>query len=170
MSALIRPYSKEMLSEVSEIFFETSAIKEFKDHSTKEAFFYKYLGYYLEHYPQLAFVVVDKDVLGYVVAASDTLAKDLISIKSHLELFSLEINSYPAHLHINFHISAQGKGFGRKLVGQVEDVLRAHDIKGLHIMTGEDAQNRFFYQKLGFTFQSVKDFQGSGILFMGKLL
>ena len=170
MSALITPYSKEMLSEVREIFFETSAIKEFKDSSSKEAFFYKYLGYYLEHYPQLAFVVVDKNVLGYVVAASETLLKDLVLIQPHLEVFSQEIKTYQAHLHINFHLSAQGQGFGRKLIAQVESVLKSHDIKGLHVMTGPDSQNRFFYQKLGFTFQSVKDFQGSGILFMGKTI
>jgi len=170
MSALITPYSKEMLSEVREIFFETSAIKEFKDHPSKEAFFYKYLGYYLEHYPQLAFVVVDKNVLGYVVAASETLLKDLVLIQPHLEVFSQEIKTYQAHLHINFHLSAQGQGFGRKLIAQVESVLKSHDIKGLHVMTGPDSQNRFFYQKLGFTFQSVKDFQGSGILFMGKTI
>jgi ribosomal protein S18 acetylase RimI-like enzyme len=170
MSALITPYSKEMLSEVREIFFKTSAIKEFKDHSSKEAFFYKYLGYYLEHYPQLAFVVVDKNVLGYVVAASETLLKDLVLIQPHLEVFSQEIKTYQAHLHINFHLSAQGQGFGRKLIAQVESVLKSHDIKGLHVMTGPDSQNRFFYQKLGFTFEIVKEFQSSRILFMGKTI
>lgn len=171
MSALVRTYSQEMLSELRDIFFETSSIKEFKDEASKEAFFMKYLGFYLKQYPHLCFVVEsEKRILGYVVGASESLSESLLSLQPHLELFRNEIINYPAHLHINFHRDAQGQGFGRKLINHLEGVLKTHDINGLHIMTGALEPNRFFYQKLGFTFEIVKDFQTSSILFMGKTI
>jgi GNAT superfamily N-acetyltransferase len=171
MPALIKPYSREMLLELREIFFETSSLKEFKDAASKEAFFTKYLGFYLEHYPHFCFVVErDERILGYVAGASESLSDALLSIQPHLEVFRDEISKYPAHLHINFHRDAQGHGFGRKLISHFEGILKTHNINSLHIMTGPDASNRYFYQKLGFTFQIVKDFQTSSILFMGKTI
>lgn len=171
MSAIIKPYSKEMLTQLREIFFETSTVKDFKDDSSREAFFYKYLGFYLEHYPQFCFVAAnDGDVLGYIAGSPESLSPKLLYLQSHLEMFREELLKFPAHLHINFRREAQGMGFGRKLIVHLENELKNNDIKGLHIMTGPEAQNRFFYQKLGFTFQIVKDFQSSGILFMGKTI
>jgi ribosomal protein S18 acetylase RimI-like enzyme len=171
MSAVVKPYSEEMLSDLRDIFFETSSIKVFKDEASKEIFFTKYLGFYLEHFPHLCFVVErEKRILGYVVGATESLSVALLSLQPHLEVFRDAILQYPAHLHINFHADAQGHGFGRNLISHLESVLKTHDIHGLHIMTGPNAPNRFFYQKLGFTFEIVKEFQTSSILFMGKTI
>ncbi len=170
MSATIVTFEKKYLSELKDIFFESSTKKSFKDQAEKEAFFYKYLGFYLEHFPELCLVAVDKKVLGYVVTSPESISPELLSLQPHLRSFEEYFNKYPAHLHINCHVDSRGQGIGSKLISETEKKLSAMKIKGLHIMTGHDAANQSFYKKLGFNFQVVEDFQGSQILFMGKEL
>ncbi len=175
MSALIIPYEQIkndplILEQIRAIFFESSTKKEFKDAADREAFYDKYLGFYLNHYPELAWVAADDKVLGYVVAASSSEGDDLMSIQPHLKEFQSYFETYPAHLHINCHHDSRGKGIGGLLVKAVEKSLKARNIKGVHIMTGPDALNKKFYLKLGFDFEVLKDFHASPILFMGKSL
>ena len=175
MSAHIIPYEQikndpVLLEQVQDIFFESSTKKEFKDANDKEAFYDKYLGFYLKHYPELAWVAMDDKVLGYVVAAPSSQRDDLMSIQPHLKEFESYFEAYPAHLHINCHRDSRGKGIGGLLVKAVETGLKARNIHGVHIMTGPDAFNKKFYLKLGFDFEVLKDFHASPILFMGKSL
>lgn len=151
-------------SEVDEIFFEASTKKEFKDANEKEAFNWKYLGFYLAHYPEYAWLAVKDDkVLGYVVAMPFSQDPSLYQIQPHMAAFSDEFKTYPAHLHINCHESARGLGIGRKLMQSLLEQLKAQGVKGLHIMTGPDSENRAFYTKLGFNFEEVRN----SILLMG---
>lgn len=170
MSASIIPFHQKYLPEVRDIFFESSTKKDFKDEAEKEAFYYKYLGFYLEHFPELCLVAVDEKVLGYVVGSPDTENAELLSIQPHLKTFEEYFNKYPAHLHINCHADSRGRGVGSSLILEMVEALQKRKIKGLHIMTGPDAENKCFYKKLGFNFQVVQDFRGSPILLMGKEL
>ena len=163
-------FEQKFLPEIKEIFFESSTKKTFKDDAEKEGFFYKYLGFYLEHFPELCLVAVDEKVLGYVVTSPKSDSSELLSIQPHLKTFEEYFNRFPAHLHINCHADSRGKGVGSKLISETEMKLQGMKIKGLHIMTGPDAANQKFYKKLGFNFQVVQDFNGSSILFMGKEL
>lgn len=170
MSALVVPFEGKYLEEVREIFFESSTRKEFRDEKEKEAFFYKYVGYYLKHYPHFAFVAVENRVLGYVVGSPVSEETELSVIQPHLQIFKTQFKFYPAHLHINCHHESRGKGVGGQLVAKLEEVLVSNNIKGLHIMTGVDAANQHFYKKLGFDHEIMEEFQGSSILLMGKNL
>lgn len=63
----------------------------------------------------------------------------------------LHAREYPAHLHIDLLPSAQGGGYGRRLVSTVLDDLRHRGVQGLHV--GVDPQNAgaaAFYERLGF--------------------
>lgn len=175
MSAHIIPFEQIkndplILEQVQSIFFESSTKKEFKNEAEKKAFYEKYLGFYLKHYPELAWVAMDDKVLGYVVAAPSSQGADLNSIQPHLKVFESFFEAYPAHLHINCHRDSRGKGVGGLLVKAVESGLKAMNIHGMHIMTGPDALNKKFYLKLGFNFEVLKEFHASPILFMGKSL
>lgn len=170
MSANLVPFETKYLDEIKEIYFESSTRKTFKDEKEKEDFFYKYVGFYLKHFPKLAWVAVDKKVLGYVVAAPASNGAELERIQPHMHAFRGHFLNYPAHLHINCHEDSRGMGVGRQLVSLVENELKRMKIPGLHIMTGVDATNQEFYKKLGFDFQVKENFQGSPILFMGKRL
>ena len=170
MSAVVVPYEDSMNEEVREIFFESSTKKLFKDEAEKEAFYEKYLGFYLKHYPQFAWVARSERVLGYVIVAPESQNIELQKLQPHLQVFDSYFQNYPAHLHINCHYESRGLGVGSKLILEAETKLRQLNIKGLHIMTSRDAANKSFYKKLGFDFQTELNFHGSMILFMGKSL
>ncbi|WP_408096712.1 GNAT family N-acetyltransferase [Peredibacter sp. HCB2-198] len=176
MSASVVPFlavkdRAEVLLQVREIFFESSTRKEFKDEIERDAFFEKYVGFYLRHYPELAWVgILGDKVLGYIVAAPKSTDTELCKIQPHLKAFEALFNEYPAHLHINCHHESRGMGLGSQLVKALEGELKASKIAGLHIMTGSDSANRNFYKKLGFDFESELPFRGVPILFMGKRL
>ncbi len=58
---------------------------------------------------------------------------------------------FPSHLHIDLLNRAQGRGFGRRLLGQVMALLRQRGSPGAHL--GVSAQNSValgFYLRLGF--------------------
>ena len=148
MSATIVPFSPEYLDEVKEIFFESSSKKSFKDETEKEAFFEKYLGYYLRHYPELCLVAVGQRVLGYVVASPVSEGAELEELQPHLGTFKTHFKKYPAHLHINCHHESRGLGIGSGLINEIEKRLMDLEIRGLHIMTGHDATNQKFYKNL----------------------
>ena len=170
MSAHLVPYAPSMREELREIFFESSTKKDFPDEASRENFFHKYLGFYLEQYPDLTWVAQGDRILGYVAAAPHSSSPELNKLQPHLEVFTEHIHKFPAHLHINCHAESRGQGIGGKLISKIEEELKARNINGLHIMTGPDSLNKNFYRKLGFTYELMGNFQGSAILFMGKVL
>ncbi len=162
----ILPYEAAFGPQVREIFFESSTKKTFLDVTEKEQFYEKYLGFYLKHFSEFAFVGVESKVMGYVVAMPVTLDERLLKLQGHLKIFTEEFQEFPAHLHINCHHESRGKGLGSQLVERVVARLRSAKITGLHIITDPNSRNRAFYRKLGFDFEQERD----GLLFMGKNL
>jgi GNAT superfamily N-acetyltransferase len=151
--------------QVEEIFFDTSTRKEFKNQEERNAFSWKYLHFYLCHFPEYAWVALNKTkVLGYVLGIPFTQDPTLYQLQPHLEIFEDLFDRYPAHLHINCHQDSRGLGIGTLLIGTLIKQLSDQGLSGLHIMTGPISENRHFYQRLGFT----DHFERSGILFMGK--
>ncbi len=162
--------SAQDLKELREIYFETSAKKDFKDDVEKEAFFQKYLGCYLSRFPEHVWVARKGRILGYMVASPVTKDPAFYRLQPHLETFESFYEIYPAHLHVNFHQGARGMGLGGKLFSEVEKEFQGMGISGIHIMTGPDSRNKNFYQRLGFDFEVTLDFKGTPILLMGKTL
>ena len=168
MSAVVvQTYSPQDQAQVRDIFFESSSKKSFLDDEEKRGFEWKYLGCYLQHFPELAFVARNGNkVLGYVLGSTES----DFETQPHLSAFDDLLTKYSAHLHINCHAESRGLGVGSLLIGGLEEKLQALNCNGLHIMTGVDARNRSFYQKLGFTFEAVRNFEQRPILMMGKTL
>jgi GNAT superfamily N-acetyltransferase len=169
MSAIIiEPFQQGDEQTLREIFFESSTRKDFADNEEKEKFFNKYLGYYLKSQALVLVAREEGRILGYLVGSFTTEDEILCSLQPHLLVFKEYFSDYPAHLHINCHGQARGKGIGSLMVRYFEDILRQQNIKGLHIMTAPGARNCQFYHRLGFNFERIKSFQGTEILFMGK--
>lgn len=166
---LTNPSPKD-LEELREIYFQSSTRKDFKDAHDKEAFFQKYLGYYLSRFPEYVWVAKSDRILGYIVCAPVSQDPDLYLLQPHLGTFEKYFGDYPAHLHVNFHEGARGLGLGSKLFSELEKELQRMKIRGVHIMTGPDSRNKSFYQRLGFHFEVTLEFRGSPILLMGKSL
>ncbi len=171
MPATLAQLAPGHMLQVRQIFFETSSRREFTDAAEREQFFTKYVGYYHRQFPECCWVALDQDkVLGYLVASPQTSDSQLLELQPHLGVFQHEVEAYPAHLHINCHHDARGQGVGRLLMEKIEDHFRTQGIRGYHIMTSPDSSNRFFYQKLGFTYEVILVFKGTPVLFMGKNL
>lgn len=168
MSATLKNFTLDFKNEVEEIFFESSAKKDFKTPEEKEAFYYKYLGFYLDKYPDLALVAEGQRVLGYTVGALDSKDHDLQKLQPHLNLFQEFFDKFPAHLHINCHALSRGMGIGSLLIKELEKLFKMHGAIGYHIMTSPDARSQDFYRKLGLNFEVIREFNGGQILFMGK--
>ncbi len=166
---LAKPSEKD-LTELREIFFESSTRKDFADEADKDHFFFKYVGVYLKHFPEYLWVAREGRILGYMIGAPVTDETELHRVQPHLQIFQKHFTDYPAHLHVNFHPDARGMGLGSKLFSQLEKQFQEAGIRGVHIMTGPDSRNKIFYQRLGFDFEVVLDFRGSPILLMGKRL
>ncbi|HLW57840.1 MAG TPA: GNAT family N-acetyltransferase [Bacteriovoracaceae bacterium] len=155
------------LSSIEEIFFITASVQTFVDETERERFKYKYLGFYLEKYPELVLVARDQEkILGYCLGSPET-NESFYPWQPHLEIFADLFSSYPAHLHINLHPASQGLGIGQKLIGHWENLVR-EGAKGMHIMTAPGARNVSFYRRLGLETEIVRKFKGHEILFMGK--
>lgn len=163
---VIKAASPKDEAQIRVIFFETSTRKEFASEEEREAFFEKYVGFYLKNYPHLVFVAKSERVLGYVLGSPITDAS-FYKIQPHLEVFEDLFKKYPGHLHINLSAASQGLGLGQKLVFEFCRALSTYHSPGLHIMTGPESRNQSFYEKLGFSFKKTRNFRGNPILFMG---
>lgn len=130
--------------------------------------------------PEHAFVLGDDDsaAVGYVLGALDTIAFEdrcevewwpalrarhpeqsggsrlddlLVHLIHHRSVpDAVIVATYPSHLHIDLLPSAQGAGWGRRLLAELFESLRAAGSRGVH--WGVSVQNRRavgFYRHLG---------------------
>ncbi len=78
---------------------------------------------------------------------------------------------YPSHLHIDLLPRAQGRGYGRRMIEQLMDMLRQRGSPGAHL--GVSLMNTpayGFYQRLGFR-DLIRVGEGKdGCIYMGRSL
>lgn len=175
---IIRPLSDpyfnslrpQILQEIEDIFFESSVKKTFKTEKEKLDLKWKYLGFYLDRYPDYVWVAYSRKVLGYCLGMPKTQDDELYAAQPHLKVFEEKYKDFPAHLHINCHVSARGQGIGTRLIEELEREFKSQGIKGIHLMTSSDARNRSFYQRLGYDYECELPYLNTPILMMGKKL
>jgi GNAT superfamily N-acetyltransferase len=146
------------------IFFEASATKSFADEVARAAFRERWLGRYLERWPELAFVAIGADggLVGYIVGTHHDLARDpLFADIGYLPHLADLMAQYPAHLHINLAPGVRSGGVGSRLVAAFSDDARAAGCAGVHLVTGRDSRNRSFYARNGF--QAVAELAWGGV-------
>lgn len=160
------------IKKVEEIFFETSAIKEFTSDQAKSNFKYKYLEYYQTHHPEnFISILHDNILLGYICGVDNSQeAIELYKLLPHYATFEEYFDQYPAHLHINLSLASTGLGIGSKLITFFEKYLASKSIKGVHLITSPSSRNVHFYQKNQYNFAVEKCFEDAALLFLGKSL
>ncbi len=166
-------YENAFFSEVKDIFFLSSSLKEFSSEEKKSSFFKRWCEDYIIYYPDQFYVMIESDtkkVLGYLSGcenSADSLSRlQVPGLANYKDLF----DKYPAHFHINFHPDCRGRGLGGQLVGHYCQVLRAKKIVGVHLVTSTDAKNISFYRKLKFSYEISREFGKMSQLFMGLKL
>lgn len=171
LNNLVGPQKEFVLTKIEEIFFLSSSLKSFSSIERREAFYKRWCGDYQALYPDEFFVAIQAGkILGYLSGCSDsTRALNEINVPGYAIFHDLFL-AFPAHLHINFHPDARGKGLGSLLMNHYLNHLKLNNVMGVHLVTSPDAQNVSFYQRLGFTTTSTRDFNGMPLYFMGCVL
>jgi len=77
--------------------------------------------------------------------------------------------AYPSHLHIDLLERAQGRGFGKRMLGQVMENLRQRGSPGAHLCLSAFNLPAFgFYQHLGFKELTRAGSGNDSCIYMGK--
>lgn len=163
---LIRPYQLSDYYRVVEIFWETSARREFSSSEERAKFQQQYLDDYLK---RIALVYETHEVAGYVVATLDTLSMRA-QWPAHLCIFEDLYVRYPAHLHINLTSELRGQGVGSQLLAALEEVLRGQKVRGVHLITSGAARNVSFYLHNDYVHKVERLWNDHPLLFLGKTL
>ncbi len=171
LSDLSSPLKEKLLKQVEDIFFEASSLKSFSTPERKSAFYKRWCADYQTLYPQEFFIALEDDkVLGYLSGCSNsTEAAKIVEVPGFL-VFQDLFSRFPAHLHINFHPDARGRGLGSILVSHYKNYLRKNNIVGLHLVTSPGVQNVSFYERLDFSFNETREFGAMKLYFMGCIL
>lgn len=160
---------EDILSQIREIFFLSTSIKEFSSLERKEAFFKRWCGDFISLFPEHFYLMMEgPKLLGYLSGCLDSnAAKGVLEIPGYA-VFEDLFAEYPAHLHINFHPDCRGRGLGSVLVNEFCKDLKTQKIPGVHLVTSPGAINISFYCRLGFSTQVPRQFNAMSLLFMGK--
>jgi ribosomal protein S18 acetylase RimI-like enzyme len=79
--------------------------------------------------------------------------------------------AYPSHMHIDLLERAQGRGFGRLMMGEIMDGLRRRGSPGVHLgVSVRNVPALGFYRRLGFRELIRVGSSTDGVLYMGKEL
>jgi GNAT superfamily N-acetyltransferase len=161
---------ERLVPALDEIFFESSATKAFAGQRERAAFRERWLGRYLEHEPQWAYLALDDgNVAGYLVGsvADPTTAAQSCDYGADFAALAAQ---YPAHLHVNLAPSHRNRGIGAELIAAfAADAARAGAC-GVHVVTGAGSRNVRFYESNGFAELACATFNGHAVVFLGKRL
>ena len=125
----------KVIEEIKYIFYVSSSVQQFNSEDHKQLFFEKWCGDYITFYSDEFFLYLDQSnkLLGYISGCHNSQeAIGKLRVPA-FTLFSDLFQNFPAHLHINFHPDARGKGLGSILVNHYENYLNTQNIKGLQI-------------------------------------
>ena len=168
----LRCTETEVHAAVDDIFFETAPLAP-SDEPERSMFYQLWLGQYLRHEPQLAYVARagDTDIVGYLVgchvnpATSERFAK-----LGYFQTFADACGRFPAHLHLNLTEAARGAGIGARLIDAFAADTRVAGLAGLHVVTAAAARNIGFYRRNGFTEIAATERNNTRIVFLGRAI
>ncbi len=155
------------------IFFESSGTRSFASDEAREVFKERWLGRYLQHYPQWFYLALDdaNAVQGYLAGCLDDPASTaLFSDTGYFQDLAPMTARFPGHLHVNLAPSARGKGTGSRLVSAFVKAASAAGCPGLHVVTGRGMRNVGFYARQGFGEEGRIDGTGRSLVFLARAL
>ena len=155
------------------VFFDASSVTSFASDGGRAQFRNRWLGRYLDHDPDFAYVAVmpNGDVAGYLAGAlEDPATATRFSDIAYFAGFKHLTAEFPAHLHVNLAASARGFGVGSALVQRfIQDARRA-GAPGVHVVTSQGARNVAFYARNGFVQAGVAGEPPAARVFLAKRL
>jgi GNAT superfamily N-acetyltransferase len=160
---------QRLVPAIDEVFFEAALRKTFADQDERDAFRERWLGRYLEHDPQWAYLALDGDVVaGYLVGSIEDPATTARFSDIAVPEFAKFAAEYPAHLHVNLAPAYRNQGIGGRLIEAfAADAARAK-APGLHVITGLSARNVAFYQRHGLVELAQAKLGAHDVILLGK--
>lgn len=160
-----------LLPGMDAIFFASSATQTFAGVAERLAFRERWLGRFLDCFPEATFVALDEDaeIVGYVVGALSDPARDprFADIAYFAKLAHLT-PAYPAHLHINLAARVRNRGIGGRLVAAFCRHAHGRGAEGVHVVTAKMSRNRAFYARNGFSVLAELGDPGREIVMLGR--
>lgn len=142
-----------LLAGIDAVFFAASNTQNFASDAARAVFRERWLGRYLEHDPQFAYLAIAPggEVAGYLVGSVSVPARasrfaDIGYFQTFRDLTTL----YPAHLHVNLAGPYRGHGLGGALIERFIADARQTGTPGVHVVTSRAARNVAFYARAGF--------------------
>jgi len=144
--------SFDRMAQIETIFFVSSNVQQFADDAERAAFRERWLGRYLDRWPEHLFIAIAPGdrVVGYLAGCLDDPAvHPVFADIAYMPAFADLSRSYPAHLHMNLDPGWRSGGIGTRLI----DAFCAHAegrAPGVHVVTGRTSRNVRFYERNGF--------------------
>lgn len=163
----------DLLPSLDAIFFEASATKSFASEEARNSFRERWLGRYLTHFSQYAFLALSpqRDVRGYVVGSvKDPNTLEIFRDIAHFAPFRALTRKYPAQLHINVAADGRSQGLGARLIETFCVAARDAGAPGLHVVTALGARNVRFYEAQGFQQAGQTSLDGRELVFLARTL
>ncbi len=164
--------SSKLSDQIDAIFFEASNTKSFESDAARAAFRERWLGRYLRHDPQFAYLAfaASGDVAGYVVGAIDDPAlSERFADAGYVAAFGDLTRKYPAHLHINLAPAFRNRGIGGRLIEAFVAEAKRNGAPGVHVVTSANSDNVRFYNRNGFI-EVARTKGGTPLVFLARTL
>lgn len=158
---------------LDEVFFTSSAVQSFPDAAARAVFRERWLGRYLRHYPEWAFVARDAEgqVAGYVIGSPDDPAlTPLFDDIGYFKEIPHLTRRFPAQLHVNVRADMRGCGLGAGLVETFCAAAARIGLPGVHVVTAEGMRNVRFYEQNGFREEGRFTWNERTLVFLGRTL
>ncbi|AHB49427.1 GCN5 family acetyltransferase [Hyphomicrobium nitrativorans NL23] len=160
-----------LVADIDHVFFSSSNTQSFETEAAKAAFRARWLGRYLLHFPQYAFLARDGAgrAIGYIVGNVADPARDpIFSDLPFLSAFADASARYPAHLHVNVVEAYRGQAIGARLIDTFALAARDAGANGVHVVTQRGARNVRFYNANGFQERAAVSLGETELVFLGR--
>lgn len=158
---------------IDDIFFTSSMTQTFADAQARVAFRERWLGRFLQHFPQSCYIAIADDgcPVGYICGSLRDPARDpRFADQPHFAAFAAVTPAYPAQLHINVAVQARSTGVGGRLLAAYVAHASANGAPGVHAISARGARNLPFYAANGFPQVAAATVNGRDLVFLGRKL
>ena len=155
-----------LIAAIEEIFFLSSARGGSLAGAARDDFFRRWTSFYLDQATEYWLLYHQGvRVVGYLTGCDRSrdaarLFDDLFYYAAFAEFY----DDYPAHLHVNVHPDARGRGVGAVLVETFASRVRT----AVHLVTAPDARNVTFYDRLEFATVAARRVEGRDLVMLGR--
>jgi len=167
------PEPHRLMPQIEAIFFAASARQYFADDAERAAFRERWLGCYLAHEAEHAFLALDRSgaAAGYLAGAlADPARSPCYADLPYFRAFAALTRCYPAHLHINVAPEVRSRGIGARLIEAFAAHAAAAGAPGMHVVTGKGMRNVRFYLRTGFEECGATVWNGREVVLLGRRL